>query len=224
MKQTFLKIKIVRGETLELVYRKDLDQSKDKRSRKTARGVEEYDDPVHDDLHAAMGRMQVHWALLCGQIPYSAVTDPGKVEEEALKNFRVTSIHIKPAQDGKDETFKITGVRTLEDGKTCTINTPSYSLNIDRDDHYKYLEEMAMVLKDVETEVKEYLAGKIGQDKQTKMEFPESDDETEGEDGEGGKVTKMHVAKPNKDKFDQEDIDKKHRESLDKKDRKKRVP
>lgn len=141
---------------------------------------------VHNDLFNAVQGLRVHLAMMAFHV--KDVEDIAMPDAETFKDFSVGSYSIS----GADEKRGIIISGTLrKHGKAHNFNTPFYRFEEPESARYKYMDDLAAILKGIESEVASYLDGsKRGEPAQGELEL----------DDKGGKVTKMQIDKPIGDK------------------------
>ncbi len=156
------KVKIVK-ETVEV----DFSDRKEDGTEKVVKEVHET--KPHPDLLQALANLRVHLAVLTEYIPLKAVKSIATPPEDVLEPFTVSGFSIKT---GEDEGIVITGRKTLENGKTVTVNTPFTRLNEDGDASYKFMPDLIEKMERAQTEVNAYVDGsKKAEEQQITMNF-----------------------------------------------------
>lgn len=118
---------------------------------------------VHPDLLASMDKLVPHFILLC-ELPESDALEKmlfggvtiEDVESSDFQKIQVTGFSI--GGDDEDEGLTIIGSRLLVKGKSLNINSPF--TKYDREE-YQYADELSLVIQEIESEIREFLNGKI---------------------------------------------------------------
>ena len=148
------------------------------------------DSPIHDDLSDAMQGLVPHFVLVTEmkkKPEVAKVIDLKQLPEKLLSKYKVTGIVI---DDNKgDISYKISGFKILNTGRTVGFETPKINEVTSEEDQYEFIDELISQVELIKEEMLEYMQGKEAKRQQTSMEFeegfnPESDESKEGEQKE----------------------------------------
>jgi hypothetical protein len=173
MERKIVKVKLIEGTTPLISFVTG-------EGRKKAKTTIESKTPVHDDFKSAFAGLTLHFTLLAGFVDISEIKQFGNPPKKATEDFRVSGYSIGGADD--DPGIIITGIRTLKNGKTVTVNTPFTRFNEETETGYKFIDQLLESIDRVEKESAEYLDnGKSAPDPQMSM-FEDHDESPNGID------------------------------------------
>lgn len=167
------KVKIIKGETLEVEYRATYP---DKRHSDLSAAP---DWIIHSDLKAAAQNLRLHLAVISEYVPVKKCR-----EEGALDTFVVTGYSIGGKED--EEGIIISGYKLLKSGQAQNFNTVFTRFDQEEKSAYYFMPMLKADIAAIETEVLAYLDGsKKAPDPQLSM-FPEENKngEHDGDDDE----------------------------------------
>lgn len=157
---------------------------------------------VHEDLIDAMAGLDVHLALMTGQLNHGDIAEIETPPEILTKDFHAKSYSVS----GADNTRRLTisGNRVLFDKKVFNFNTPSYLLEENEKTRYRQMDDVIKKIDRINKEVFGFMDGtKRGDDPQgnlfaktNKKEAPPLPSENITAD-EKKKITKLQIAEPN---------------------------
>lgn len=132
---------------------------------------------VHDDLADAIQGLAPHFTLLTEmkkKPEVAKIIDLKQISEDLTSKFKVTGLSI---DDNKGElSYKISGYKILNTGKTVSFETPKIKREASEDDQYDFYNELEQQIEVIKDEVLEYMNGKEGISNQTSMDFGEEFD------------------------------------------------
>lgn len=179
-------------------------------SRKPAKCSLEQKEPPHPDLVAAMANLDIHAALMSEEIPISEIANINHPDHPELKNYHVTGFSTK-GEDDEVNRITLSVTKYLSDGSVYNFNI-SKGTNPEAENAYQYIDDLNACIEACQSEFRFYVEGtKFGQEKQTKMDFPEDS------------VTNMQIAEPKEEEFDAEKLEKPSTKNTVKKNRKKKA-
>jgi hypothetical protein len=138
--------------------------------------------PVHEDLILSVSKMDIHLAVMSGQVGISQVNikKPGDVVE----GFHAKSYAFTGAGDKKKGVI-ISGNRVLENGKVFNFNTPNYLIEENETTRYPFMDQLLKAIDRVNVEALAFMDGtKRGTEAQGKLPF------------ENGSKTTVQILKP----------------------------
>lgn len=167
MKLEIEKVKLVKGETLEVSYTRVADDG-----QKSNVKNESFEAPIHPDLLQCFKNLAIHLAVMCYYVKAKDVKNISSPDEKLSEGFVVRGISY--GGDDDDQGITLTG-HYLGDGKPVILNTPFRRFGESEQTGYKFIDDLETRLNRLTDEVEAYMKGeKRGTDPQGKIDFPET--------------------------------------------------